>query len=202
MVRINIVETDTQIAKRIHAAYGTAIQKYLNTSSSKVLNSMRPIIASAILSSPEIQSIEGGLLKADFGLTSNAADAIVNSIISTLRIQTQKVITNSNKITGGFLVTMQPNDYMNLFNLPQANQKIINGSLPWLNWLLTLGDTVIIVNSQVEYGPYGRTGLAKMTKGGPFKVNSAFSGTINDNFITRALRRNAQAILQSIKRVL
>lgn len=202
MVRINIVETDTQIAKRIHAAYGAAIQKYLDNATNKVLNSIRPTIVSAIKSSPEMQSLDGGLLKADFGLTSSPVNAIIDSIISTLKLKTTKVVTSSNKITGGFLVTMQPNDYSNLLNLPQANQTIINGSLPWLKWLLTFGDTVIIVNSQVEYGPYGRTGLAKMTSGGPFKVNSAFSGTIDDNFITRALRRNEQAILQSIKRVL
>lgn len=202
MVRINIVETDTQIAKRIHAAYGAAIQKYLDNATSKVLNSMRPTIVSAIMSSPEIQSIDGGLLKADFGLTSSPAGAIVDSIVSTLKIQTQKVTTSSNKITGGFIVTMQPNDYSNLFSLPQANQTILNGSLPWLKWLLTFGDTVIIVDSKVEYGPYGRTGLAKMIRGGPFKVNSAFSGTIDDNFITRALKRNEQNILNSIKRVL
>ena len=202
MVRINIVETDTQIAKRIHAAYGAAIQKYLDNATAKVLNTMRPTIVSAIMSSPEIQSIEGGLLKADFGLTSSPAGAIVDSIVSTLKIQTQKVTTSSNKITGGFIVTMQPNDYSNLFSLPQANQTILNGSLPWLKWLLTFGDTVIIVDSKVEYGPYGRTGLAKMTRGGPFKVNSAFSGTIDDNFITRALKRNEQNILNSIKRVL
>jgi len=202
MVRINIVETDTQIAKRIHAAYGAAVQKYLNDASSKVLNSLKPTIVSAITSSPEMQSVEGGLLKADFGLTSSPVSVIVDSIVSTLNLKTQKVITNSNKMTGGFSITMQPNNYGNLFNLPQANQKIINGSLPWLEWLLTFGDTVIIVNSKVEYGPYGRTGLAKMTRGGPFKVNSAFSGTVDDNFITRALKRNEQAILQSIKRVL
>ena len=33
----------------------------------------------------------------------------------------------------------------------------------------------------------GRTGGGRMEKGGSWKINSQFSGTINDNFITRAL---------------
>jgi hypothetical protein len=79
--------------------------------------------------------------------------------------------------------------------LPISQQPIDGGSLPWLEWLLTLGDTIIIGSFGVEYGPHGRTGKAHMTKRArPFKVNSSFSGTIDNNFITRAVATVSQDI--------
>ena len=52
-----------------------------------------------------------------------------------------------------------------------------------------MGDTIVVNNFQVEFGAFGRTGKGRMTEsdGVGWKISSNFSGTQDDNFITRAL---------------
>ena len=100
---------------------------------------------------------------------------------------------------------MQPSNFANLLSLPEASQPIEGGSLPWLSWLLTAGDSIIIANFGVEFGsfPQSRTGGARMAqKAAPYKVNSAFSGTEDDNFITRSISVASGEIRRIIKGVL
>ena len=203
MLRIDILESDSEIIARINRAYVSVLDKHLRESRSKILSELSPVITNALENSPEIQSLSSGALKIDFGLTTNPAGAIISSILSTLSVQINRVKTNGSNITGGLSITMQPQDYSNLFILPAASQAIEGGSLPWLKWLLTLGDTIIITSFGVEYGPYGRSGGGRMvSKNRPFKVNSAFSGTIDDNFISRAIDRNISAIKNAIIKAL
>ena len=124
-------------------------------------------------------------------------------MLCNINVKYNKVRSDGRKFTGGFTLTMQPDNYSNLLGLSAASQPIEGGSLPWLTWLLTLGDAVIIANYTVEYGPYGRIGRARMTESGrPFKVNSAFSGDIDNNFITRTISENKTAIVNTIIKVL
>ena len=140
---------------------------------------------------------------ADFGLTSDPSQSIVSSIVSSMNITTRPTTSSSSTIRGGFTLTMQPSDYSNILSLPVSQQVIDGGSIPWLEWLLTLGDAVIIANFGVEYGPFGRTGRAHMLESAkPFKVNSSFSGTPNNNFVTRAIQTVSQQIETAIIGVL
>ena len=64
--------------------------------------------------------------------------------------------------------------------------------------------SIIIAHYGVEYGAgLGRSGGAHMVRlkdapFGPFKVNSAFSGTIDNNFITRAMSGVSREIKNTI----
>ena len=116
------------------------------------------------------------------------------AIVQSLDIKTKRVTGSQNGIKGGLTIVLQPTDYANLLSLPVAMQTLeIESSIPWLEWLLTAGDTIIIANYGVQYGAgLGRSGGANMVSLkkapiGPFKVNRAFSGSIDNNFITRAL---------------
>ena len=76
---------------------------------------------------------------------------------------------------------------------------IEGGRIPWLNWLLTAGDSILIANFGVEFGSYGRTGKARMSGNfAPYKVHSSFSGTPDNNFITRAIA----AVYPQIKEII
>tara|TARA_R100001163_G_C4971204_1_gene131045 strand:- start:110 stop:721 length:612 start_codon:yes stop_codon:yes gene_type:complete len=196
---IELIESDDIILKKIHTAYASAVDKYLVKSSNRIINNLKPVLIRAIQSSPEMSSVTSGILRADFGLTSNPAFEIASAVAETITIQNKKTKVQGKNIKGGLILNAQPSDYSNLFGLPSARQQIIGGSLPWLEWLLTLGDSVIIANYTVEYGPYGRTGKARMTESGrPFKVDSAYSGSSRDNFITRAIERNKSLVINAI----
>ena len=200
MVKISIVESDKEIMSRIYKAYGKELQKHFNSVSGRLLKNIEPAVVASLATSPEILSLSSGVLKADFGLTSDPSKSIIDAVVASMRLTTKKVVVSGNKINGGFELNIQPSSYSNLLSLSVSKQAIEGGgSLPWLEWLLTLGDAVIIANFGVEYGPFGRTGRARMTEDTrPFKVNSAFSGTSGDNFITRALSRSKKYIVNTI----
>lgn len=194
---IRLVESSAEIQKRVEKALKTEVNKVLSKSAKSIEAKIKPLIQGALINSPEIQSLNGGTLAADFGLTSNPGNQIVTAIISTLRVRTQR---GKGRELGGVIVELQPTDYSNLLGLPVAEQQVDGGSIPWLYWLLTQGDAILIANYGVEYGQFGRTGEARMSeKFAPFKVNSAFSGTPENNFITRAVNTVSKQIRQAIQ---
>jgi len=203
VAKINIIESNADIQKKINKALAKEVNKSLAFTARLVKSRIEPIIKTALLSSPEITSLRGGVLKAEFGLTSDPTGAIVNAIVSSLDVQFTKVDQNFN---GGLAIVMQPDNFANLFSLSVAEQPLDDyGSLPWLQWLLTLGDAIIITDFGVEFGnlPNSRTGLAVMRKSkAPYKVNSAFSGTTENNFITRSVGRVRSQIVKIIEGVM
>jgi|MDSZ01.2.fsa_nt_gb hypothetical protein len=195
MVSIKLIESDRQIAAKINNALAKSFSKSMTKAIPEISSKVKSVVSGALFASDEIQSLSGGLLAADFGLTFDPSSSLVSAIVSTININVKNTTATSAGIKGGFTLTMQPSDFNNLFSLPISQQPIDGGSLPWLEWLLTLGDTIIIGSFGVEYGPHGRTGKAHMTKRArPFKVNSSFSGTIDNNFITRAVATVSQDI--------
>lgn len=203
MAKIVLKESDALIQKKINEALAKEVNKSLAFTARVLKSRIDPLIKASLLSSPEINSLKGGILKAEFGLTQDPSSALVNAIVDSLRVDFVKVNKNFN---GGITIVMQPSDFTNLFTLPIAEQPIEDGgSLPWLQWLLTLGDSIIITDFGVEFGnlPGSRTGLAVMRKAqAPYKVNSAFSGTPDDNFITRSVERVRSQIIRTIEGVL
>lgn len=157
----------------------------------------------AISRSPAIQALRDGILKADFGLTIDPGPQIVNSVVESTSVTYKTLTKSGNKILGGYTITVQPSDYSNLYGLGVSKQSIEGGELPWLNWLLEAGDKILIVDFGVEYGEFGRTGMAHMTEESrPFKVNSTYAGTQSDNFITKALQTNQIQITNAIIKAL
>ena len=205
MASVKFLESNSQLEKQIRKALADEINKTLKPQVTQLETKLKPVFRSALQKSPEINSLSSssGTLRLEFGLDSDPSAAIINAVIESLNVEWVKV--NPTNFLGGLIVTIQPSDFNNLLTLPQANQSIIGGSLPWLSWLLTLGDTVIITGYGVEFGsfPNTRTGQAKMsTKFAPYKVNSAFSGTIDDNFITRAIEKTTPEVEKIIRRML
>ncbi len=186
---IKFRESNAEIVSRINSSLAKELNIAIKQAIPVLQQKIMPIIQAVLLSSPEINSLQNGILRAEFGLTSDPTDELIAAILSTISIRPLYAQKNRG---GGIEITMQPSDYSNILGQSFAQQPIDGGSLPWLSWLLTLGDTVIITDFGVEFGSFktSRTGEAKMSsKAAPYKVNSAFSGTLNDNFITRAINR-------------
>ena len=121
-ISIKVLESNNAITKKIHMALAKEFNKTLSQNVTQIYRGLQPLISSALLSSPELASVSGGLLRTDFGLTSDPSSAIV-------------------------------------------------------------------ANFGVEYGAgKGRSGGGYMAVDErPFKVSSQYAGTVDDNFITRAI---------------
>jgi hypothetical protein len=205
MVNLKLVESDKEIIAKIHVALAREIDGVFRKRSSLIRNRIKPIVAGALFGSPEILSLQGGVLRFDFGLTGDPGPQIVNAVVESLQVKIEKIRGNANGISGGLTLSVQPSDYSNLLTLPVAMQALeIEGRIPWLEWLLFAGDSIIIAHYGVEYGAgLGRSGGAHMVSlkdapFGPYKVNSAFSGTTDNNFITRAISRVSGEIKNTI----
>ena len=197
---MRIIEKDSNIEKKINSLIAKQANDLLKKRKDAIRNKIVTIVTQAILNSPEINSLSSGTLKYDFGLTFDPTAEILNSIVSTIRLGINPITVNRSKITGGITLYIQPSSYSNLLMLQSAYQEIKDGEIPWLQWLLFSGDSIIIADFGVEYGSgFGRSGGAKMNKDfAPFRVDPSFSGVVDDNFITRALIRYQSQITSAI----
>ncbi len=199
--RINIVTSQKQISQEVNRALTRAANKALSEAAVKIRRGAYPIIKNAIAESPEIQSLKYGVLKAEFGLDTDQTSELIDTIMSSLDVVVTKVRGGKFARSGSVAIVLQPSDYSNLLSQEFASQLTEDGTrLPWLSWLLTLGDRIIIADFGVLLGDFGRSGGGRMDKQNkPFKVNSKFSGTSNNNFITRAVSSAAPTIQKMLK---
>lgn len=203
MLSIKLLESDKAIVTKINRALARQLTKALRGAAPRLKTAISPVVARALYASPEIQSLRSGVLKADFGLSSDPTGSIVAAVASSVYVDIVPLSSSGQNMKGGLKVKIQPENFENLFGLGVGVQPVSGGALPWLEWLLKLGDAVVVVDFGVEYGPFGRTGMAHMTRAeAPFRINSTFSGTLGNNFVTRALRSVVPEIKDIIVRTI
>jgi hypothetical protein len=188
---IQLTDSISDITKNINAAIAEEVNNILNKNTNILINGIKSLIPNWIRSQPEIISLlskDPTSLAGYFGIF-NDVDSIVNNIIlSVIDSAGIKFVPYDNKLRGGLELYFQPDNFINLLSLPQGHTVYQGGDLHWLDWLLKRGDTIIVMNYQ--YNPQtglGRSGLGNMIGGGSFRIPPQFSGTKDDNFITRAL---------------
>lgn len=201
-LRIILTESSKQIEAKILKALAQDINKNFSKKINLVKDTFSRNIYDAIISCPEMNSVSNGLLKIDFGLLFDPVVAIAIAAANSIVVSYKPV--NTKLTSGGFNITVQPLDYLNLLSLPEAVNITEKGvTLPWLEWLLTYGDSIIIVDFGVKYTRNGRTGGGYMSpEAKPFKVNAMFSGTVDNNFITRAINAKLNDIENDLIRAL
>ena len=201
---MKIVESNSRLRALINKALAKEGQKILTSSAKRIEVKIKGLVRTAIASSPEISSLSGGSLRLDFGLDVDPSSQIIDAVTGSVNVQVSKIRSSGGKFSGGILITIQPSNFSNLLSLSVAEQPIKNGSLPWLKWLLTTGDSIIIADFGVEYkSGSGRTGGARMSEDfAPFRVDPRYSGTVDNNFITRAIQPYLKEISSIIRKEL
>lgn len=210
MITIKLLDSVGSIQKKVNKAIAEEANKILSQNKNTILRDAQSLAAGWISSQPEmldLQSSVPGSLAGQFGLYpgqgQNSVISIVNSIKNSITVDLKRF--NDNLSGGGLEINFQPTSFLNLLNLPQGFVNYEGGKLHWLDWLLTKGDTVIVVSYHYNAKTgIGRSGLGNMTKGGSFRVPPEYSGVDSNNFITRALVGSSQetAIANIFKKVL
>ena len=191
-ITVSLVDTNNQISRDIERAISEEINKRVKKNSSKVERRLKRAVDTWIRTSPEILSIQAegvaDSLNAQFGFPlgfgGSAAEAVVRSVVDSIGIEIQDFSVG---LRGKINFYVQPENLVNLLTLPESSIDIVNGSLPWLDWLLRQGGRTIIVGYQYQPGNDGRSGGGTMVGGGFWRVPPQFSGVEDSNFITRAL---------------
>lgn len=205
---IQITDSIQTIEKNVNSALVEMFNDFIIKNINNLINSTKSLIPLWIKNQPEIISLlssESTSLAGQFGIQNNG-NSIVNNIIQAVVGATEiKFIKYNTKFNGGLELRFQPSDFNNLLSLRDGHTIYKGGDLHWLDWLLKRGDSMIVANYQ--YNPQtglGRSGLGNMVPGGSFRIPPQFSGTVDDNFITRAFIGSDQEnqITQIFKKIL
>ena len=202
-IRIELKEAQRTIERMIKSEIINEFDKKVRGERSAIVRDLKEFTKKVLMEQPEIMSLRNGSLRADFGIPEEIdpvpeiIDAIVNSIDTEWSFAGGKSAS-----IAGLKVYVQPTTFANLFGLSVANHKTKKGAnIPWLEWLLTAGDKILVTEYHVEHkAGTGRSGLGHMKSKNTFRVNPSFSGTVDNNFITRAFQGKDDQLGRIIKR--
>lgn len=201
--KIIIKDSNEKIEKNFLSASEKELKTIFQSAKPKIESGIKNLVLSALLNCPEIKSLQSGQLRLDFGLPIDPTNEIITAVVNSTYVYFKNFRFTKYTVKNVFSIYIQPSDFRNLIDNAYANVITEQGEvLPWLEWLLTAGDAVVISGYSVEYGPNknSRTGAAVMVPVGFFKVDSQYSGTVENNFITRALQGKENEISEIIRK--
>lgn len=209
-ISLNLIETDSEINKAILNSLLPQTTNYMDKVISYIKNNLSSIIIENILSQPEYESLENGVLKAELGIpdASIRVNELINIWVNNIQIDYNSPKIVNNQIKSKFSIKMIRANFKDVLGTTNAEVVDYNtGSIvPWLRWLLLDGTSILVDNYEVVLGPNyrSRTGLAIMRKGDnkSWSMPSEFAGTIDNNWITRAIKQSAPQIDRLLKRAL
>jgi hypothetical protein len=202
---LTLLETDSYIQNKILQILSKQANMVLQNTAKKILPKIRILLENALKQEPEYISLTNGQLRLEFGIPdASSIDDIVKKLSDSANISIQNSIIKNNGVSGGITLTALERTSMGgLINDRSAMVVDVKGySLPWLQWLLYEGNKPIVKNYEVKIGPNprSRTGMAIMVDSNKnWRVPAAFSGTVNNNWITRALDRISNDITKLIQ---
>lgn len=200
-ISIKLLESNREIQKKIFDTIFEEIDRKLRKNKAKAEAKIKLMIPGWIAEQPEVDSIlaEGmlGSLNAQLGFGAGTSirhiEAIKNGIVNSIYAE----IDFKKNLTGGITFYIQPIDFSNLLGSPWAFIATESAPLSWLNWLLIQGSRTIIVDYEYKPDFAGRSGGGIMIGGSVWRIPPQFAGTVDNNFITRALQ-NRDKELQSV----
>ena len=206
-VSVKILESNRQIEGLINQSLASQINNAIRSNYRKVTNNIKLMIPPWISEQKEVASLlsQGvqGSLNAHFGLPPGMPELSVAAIVSAVSesITVEIAIPKTDKsLRGSVLFRIQPNDFGNLLGLPEGFVSGRSGTnLHWMNWLLTMGGTPVVMKYDYTPSSLGRSGGGIMVGGTSWRVPSEHAGTVDDNFITRALENREQDITNALR---
>lgn len=204
-ITFRLLDNSKSIQDKILNAMLPEVQKMMDRGILKIKSNLPNIVRRAIENSEEYQSLQSGKLKYEFGIDN--VDSKLASLLTVwstnISYNYQKPFIRTNTIGGSFSASMIRADFSDVLyaDFAAVVDTVRGYTLPWLEWLLLEGNKTIIKDYAVKFGPNraSRTGYAIMQSSKTsWKVPSEFAGTLNDNWITRALDRAEPEIQQML----
>lgn len=200
---IELVVTEREILAEIQKEAIAYINNNLSTLVPFIHEEVGKVVADSIREQPEYASLVDGDLKAQFGIVN--PQLIIEDIIRVIVNNIKVTFTKGNGGVAALDIEILRPDYSDILNVSGVSFTSENGfDVPWLQWLIFEGDSIILPAYSVNLNPknvdISRTGLAVMTKninGQGFRVPPQFSGTPENNWLTRAV----EGVEQSLEKI-
>lgn len=169
------------------------IYKTLNSKKKYILDFCKSKIKSYLEQSPEIQSLinDNGKLRVELGINNSGGkiDSLIDYIAGSIDIVFEKF--DGGAFESIVSITLNSSRMKDIYSESFASYETEKGvNIEWLKWLLEAGNKDVIFGYKIRYGvSVGRTGEAVMIKNkqANWRVPPEFSGTIENNFITRSI---------------
>ena len=203
-ISLNIIESNRQIQKLINQSLAVELNKKVKSNTNRVVKQIKAMIPTWLGEQDEVLSLlaDGvpNSLNAQFGLpigtSSEAVAAIMVAVSETITVEINKFDAN---LKGSIFFKVQPEDFTNVLSLPEGYIQTLTNNLHWLDWLVTMGGSPIVGGYEYKPANDGRSGGGIMVGGVAWQVPSQYAGTIDNNFITRALQNREQEITNALK---
>lgn len=204
---VNLIESDSDIKNKILTEIKGVLQQAIVKSIPSIRQLISTKIKNALMNEPEYQSLINGKLKGEFGLpnASQKVNEVLGIWTNNIKITANPVTIVGSRIKGGFKLDMIDSTYSDV--LANDGAIVVDGVsgvvLPWLEWLLLYGNKIIVKNYEVQFGanPRSRSGMAlMMSSKNNWRVPSEFAGTSTNNWVTRAIDRVDDSILDIIQK--
>lgn len=194
-LQFKLLDSTKDIESKILKALLSEISDSMKLYAKNISKEIRDIVISAIENSPEYISLISGSLKAEFGIPDpeNRLAGLLVLWSKNISITFAPPSITGSRIKSNFRLEMIKADLSDILGSDLVT--VIDGnsgkSVNWLEWLSLAGDKTIIKDYNIVYGPNkrSRTGLAIMRSqsGAKWRVPAEFSGTIENNWITRSI---------------
>lgn len=193
---LTILDSDAKIRKNILDLLIDKLNKTIDKAIPAIRLDIVTLLNQALKQEPEYQSLKSGQLRADLGIPDvSVVDDIVSKLAETTNVTKKSIKATNSGLTGGLEVSAIESETISGLIADSSafvNDETKGYSLPWLEWLLLRGNTVIVKDYSVKYGSYpgSRSGDAIMIEAdSSWRVPAEFAGTAKNNWTTRAIQR-------------
>ena len=206
-ISLKLLDTNSEINTKILLAIQDYLQPAFNKTQQSVQKLLPEIAKQALMSEPEYNSLLAGQLRAELGVpdASERIESLFDYWSANMVIVTKPITIKASRLHGGFNLNLIKSDFSDIIDLPLGivTDNISGSVIPWLKWLLLDGSKILIRNYQVQMGSNSRsrTGQAIMISSDKqnWRVPAQFAGTINNNWITRAINRLDDTVINNIE---
>lgn len=207
-ISLSLIDNNSIIYKKILESLISEVKDYMVSKINTIKIQLPPIIRQSIISTPEYTSLINGKLKYEFGIPDSGSKltGILDIWSNNININYKPPKISNNQIKSMFSINMIKVNFSDVLYSDYAivYDSLRGYSLPWLEWLLLEGNKTIVPNHEVVFGPHkqSRSGMAIMKESNKsWSVPSQFTGTINDNWITRAIDNSSNDIDNLLNKV-
>lgn len=210
--KVVVADPAVVIQRRLREAIADHMNDAVRRSLKSIRASLAVLMRTAILAAPETSELKGGILQAELGPTSDLVDRwieyVISRLVSSVHVQFVPMPVFAGRFIGKLTVSVMPVSFIDDVASHSAATYLTKQGvkIPWVEWLLKLGDKIIVRQFDIDYSNThnSRTGLATMksVKSKGWRVPPAYSGKVHDNMITRALDDFADQIPYIIEKEL
>jgi hypothetical protein len=197
--RIQIIESTSSISAKVLFEVAEQVDRKMRRAAPQINLRVGELIEARIRATPHVKSLISGQLQADFGLNIGEAEEAIESLLFVVKRSVKVNLGIKNRGSLGnsawsMSVSILPEGFSDVLKGIGTYQSPRSGEfIPWMEWLLTKGTTIIYDDFFVAKGEFrtSRSGFALMFPSGEsgkmFRVDPNFAGTADDNFVVNTI---------------